>query len=323
VETVESDVRVSGWKEKHSGEEEKKMPMTPALFSVSYAGLWGQHKLDLKAFIAKAASLGYPAVQLMGKRPHLSVLDTTERELAEIREAAARHKVEIVTIGAYTDFTSGRQNPSARFIPIAEIQTAYVKRLGEMAKVLGAKIVRVFTGYEASSPKEDWDICVGAIRECSKILGDMGIVCGVQNHHDIGGSVEALREFISDVNHPNCKAMFDPWAPAQHGDDLRKVAREMAPIMVQTTIADYARFRRFRYVAGLDLFERSSDMFRPVAVGEGFADYKPFFKGLKEGGFSGYVVYEMCSPLRGGGSEENLDRTARKSLEAIKKLIRS
>ena len=36
--------------------------ITPTLFSVSYAGLWGQHRLDLPAFLARAAELGYPAV---------------------------------------------------------------------------------------------------------------------------------------------------------------------------------------------------------------------------------------------------------------------
>jgi len=35
------------------------------------------------------------------------------------------------------------------------------------------------------------------------------------------------------------------------------------------------------------------------------------------------VAYEMCSPLRGGGSEENLDRTARLSLERINQWIRT
>ena len=42
---------------------------------------------------------------------------------------------------------------------------------------------------------------------------------------------------------------------------------------------------------------------------------------LKEGGFDGYVAYEMCSPVRGGGNEANLDRTAAKSLERIRRLI--
>ena len=46
-------------------------------------------------------------------------------------------------------------------------------------------------------------------------------------------------------------------------------------------------------------------------MGEGFIDYRGFFRALREGGFRGSVAYEMCSPLRGGGGEENLDRCAR------------
>ena len=38
--------------------------MIPVLFSVSYAGFWGQHRLDLPAFFRKAARLGYPAVEV-------------------------------------------------------------------------------------------------------------------------------------------------------------------------------------------------------------------------------------------------------------------
>jgi sugar phosphate isomerase/epimerase len=60
---------------------------------------------------------------------------------------------------------------------------------------------------------------------------------------------------------------------------------------------------------------------RAVPLGEGFLDLDAFFAGLKEGGFDGYVAYEMCSPLRGGGSEANLDEAARKSLLEIQRLF--
>jgi sugar phosphate isomerase/epimerase len=60
---------------------------------------------------------------------------------------------------------------------------------------------------------------------------------------------------------------------------------------------------------------------RAVPLGEGFLDLPGFFAGLKEGGFAGYVAYEMCSPLRGGGHISNLDNTALRSLAAIRKLI--
>jgi len=61
-------------------------------------------------------------------------------------------------------------------------------------------------------------------------------------------------------------------------------------------------------------------MVRAVPLGEGLVDLEAFFAGLKEGGFNGYVAYEMCSPLRGGGSEQNLDACARAALARIKEL---
>ena len=43
--------------------------MKPTLFSVSYAGLWGQHSLSLNDFITKASSLGFESVHAHGKTP--------------------------------------------------------------------------------------------------------------------------------------------------------------------------------------------------------------------------------------------------------------
>jgi sugar phosphate isomerase/epimerase len=61
-------------------------------------------------------------------------------------------------------------------------------------------------------------------------------------------------------------------------------------------------------------YTRETDAVRAVPMGEGFIDYPSFFGALKDSGYTGAVAYEMCSPLRGGGSEENLDRGARQFL---------
>jgi sugar phosphate isomerase/epimerase len=58
-----------------------------------------------------------------------------------------------------------------------------------------------------------------------------------------------------------------------------------------------------------------------VPLGHGFIDFESFFRGLRDGGFDGPVAYEMCSPLRGGGSLANLDSTAEISLNQIRALI--
>ena len=295
--------------------------MKPTLFSVSYAGLWGQHTLDIEAFIKKAAKLGYPAVELMAKRPHLSILDTDDEMLERIGSCAQEDNVEIATIAGYTNFTTGKTSME---VPFVEMQILYIQHLAKIARKLGAKIVRVFTGYstDETAYSDDWDKCVKAIRESAAVAEDYGVCLGLQNHHDTAISTEAYIEFLNDVDHPNCKAMYDPWAPALHGEDLYACAKALAPRMVQTTLADYVRLKRWAYVPGLVNYREMVEMVRAVPVGRGFIQLELFFKGLREAGFNGYVAYEMCSPLRGGGSEDNLDKTALESLNKIEDLIK-
>ncbi|HBL43969.1 MAG TPA: sugar phosphate isomerase/epimerase, partial [Planctomycetaceae bacterium] len=78
--------------------------MKLCLFSVSYAGFWGQHALSLNEFIAQSAKLGYDSVMLMGKRPHLAPLDSSPELIESIKGALEHHRVNCAIIGGYTDF---------------------------------------------------------------------------------------------------------------------------------------------------------------------------------------------------------------------------
>ena len=73
--------------------------MKLSLFSVSYAGFWGQERVDLDAFLRHAAQLGYSAVMLMGKRPHLAPLDITPERVAKLLEVMKATSLECAAIG--------------------------------------------------------------------------------------------------------------------------------------------------------------------------------------------------------------------------------
>ena len=294
--------------------------MIPTLFTVSYAGFWGQHRLSLEDTLRKAKELGYEAVELMGKRPHLSVVDLSDDDVRQVKALVDELGLIVASLGAYTNFTAGMES---REVPLVEIQLAYLERLCQFAGILGSDVVRIFTGYFVSelSYWAQWEMCVKAVQDACDVAARHGVNIGVQNHHDIGVSVETYAEFLDTVDRPNCKAMFDAWSIAQHDDvDLYQAAKAMAPRMVQTTVADYQRHPRYRHVTGLTTYERVHDIVRAVPLGEGFIDYATFLRGLRDGGFDGYVSYEMCSPVRGGGSLENLDRTASIALAEIKRL---
>ena len=140
----------------------------------------------------------------------------------------------------------------------------------------------------------------------------------VQNHHDLAVHSDAMLELLGDVDRKNCKLGFDAWSPALRGEDLFEAARRMAPYTVCTTNADYLRLPRLHYRPELVNYVAEPAMLRAVPFGEGFIDYRAFFAGLREGGFDGVATYEMCSPLRGGGRQENLDRCAVGYLQWIK-----
>ncbi len=289
------------------------MPFELSLFSVSYAGYWGQECLDVREFIARAASLGYRSVMLAGKRPHLAPLDTSDARLNEVRSALGEHGVRCAALAGYTDFGGQR----AAEVPFLEMQLDYIASLCRLASALGAKYVRIFTAYdyEGSNPTDTWQKVVAAIREAGERAADFGITLAVQNHHDLAVDSQALLDLLDDIGRPNVKLGFDAWSPALRGEPLYETARLMAPHTVMTTNADYVRTPRYRYRPELVNYERQEpDMVRAVPFGEGFIDFEGFFRGLAEGGFAGLASYEMCSPIRGGGSGENLDEYARRYL---------
>ncbi len=281
-----------------------------SLFSVSYAGLWGQHRLELPQFIAQAAELGYGSVMLMGKRPHLSPLDVDPSALEPVQAALKKHRVRCAAIAGYTDFGPQR----AAEVPFVEMQLRYVTDLCRLAVQLDAQLVRIFTAYddERVPPTAAWKHVVTCLGECADRANDFGITLAVQNHHDVALDSAALLDLLDEVGRPNVRLGFDAWSPALRGEELFETARRMAPYTAMTTNADYVRTPRYRYRPELVNYERMlPDMVRAVPFGDGFIDYEAFFAGLAEGGFDGLANYEMCSPIRGGGSLKNLDDYAR------------
>ncbi|UCF36024.1 MAG: sugar phosphate isomerase/epimerase [Acidobacteriota bacterium] len=299
--------------------------MKPVLHSVSYAGFWGQVCLSLEDFIPHAAQLGYGGVMLTAKRPHLSVLDYDSERIQALKELLDSHGMTVACIAGYSDPGAGHSVTSGPFAPLGEAQLYLIQAWAQFARTLGAPVIRLMTG--AASPDEpysrQWTRSVRFIRAACDIAADFGVTVGVQNHDDIAGHYLSFVDFIDEVDRPNCKACFDVWSVALQDADPVEAVRHVGARTVHTTIADYVKRPRFRYhdPSFGNVYERVLDDVRAVPPGEGFIDHGAFFDALREGGFQGTVGFEMCSPLRGGGSLENLDRYARRFLEFIRPWI--
>jgi sugar phosphate isomerase/epimerase len=289
------------------------------LHSVSYSGSWGQHSLSVEQFAEKAAELGFDGVMLMAKRPHLSVLDWPQPSRVRLRERLDKLGLHATCIAGYTNFTADLEHAD---IPNREFQIRHVVELAGMARDLGCGLIRVFTGYERPSPPPaaQLKIVVEALRECAQRAAEFGVTIGVQNHHDLACGFESQFDLIQEIDEPNCRAMFDAWAPALHGADIAAAAAVMAKTTVYTTTANYELRPRYRYHPAEVNYEKLLPALQAVPIDEGFIDYRSFLRALAEGGYSGPVAYEMCSPLRGGGNLGNLDVYARRFVGFMRSL---
>jgi sugar phosphate isomerase/epimerase len=292
------------------------------LHSVSYAGVWrGQAKLSVDDFLLKAKELGFDGVMLMSKRPHVSPLDYDATARKALRRRIESLGLELVCLAGYTDFTAGVDRAG---IPNVEIQACYVGELAKLARDLGTNMVRIFTGYERSDLPYDkqYAMVIEGLKLGGQKAAEYGVTLAVQNHHDIGVGHEAMYWLLKEVNLPNVKAAFDAWAPTLQGlsdEEIKSAIIKMKPFIVHTTAADYVRLPRYHYEHSLTNYLQRDSLVRAVPMGEGIVDYEAFFNTLKAIGYQGYIAYEMCEVLEGGGDIENLDKTAKKFLEYVKK----
>lgn len=95
------------------------MPFKTALHSVSYAGLWGQARLTLPDFFRRAKAIGFEAVMLMAKRPHLSVLDFDVKACQALRRQLDELGLTVAYLAGYNDWCLGSDRPD---IPMREMQ---------------------------------------------------------------------------------------------------------------------------------------------------------------------------------------------------------
>ncbi|MCZ2156756.1 MAG: sugar phosphate isomerase/epimerase, partial [Bryobacterales bacterium] len=209
-------------------------------------------------------------------------------------------------------------------IPSAEMNALYVAQLCELCADLDCRFLRVFTGYriEDSSYDLQYREVVHGLRLAGRYAEESGVTLIVQNHHDIAAHVTEFVWLLRELDHPNIRAAFDCWAAWLHGargEELVRAVREVSPWLSFTTVADYRVLPQFTYQPDIvNYAPRESALIRATAPGSGELDYESFFAGLRDIAYRGPVAYEMCAPLEGGGSIENLDRTATAFLEFLR-----
>ena len=295
------------------------------LHSVSYSPAWkGQTALPLDRVIDKAAQLGFDGIELIAKRPHASPLDLNAEDRRRLKETILSKGLELACIAGYQDFSSGLEHPDLAHF---EKELLYLRETVRLARDLDCRIVRIYSGFlRPQVPYEDqWNWCVQYIREGAQFAGDNNVILALQNHSEITVHYNDLLQMIHEIGSPVVKIALDAPYVLKTGEPFEKAVTAAGPLIVFSTASDFIQHEvafhnapsTFR-MTGYYTLKRT----QAVPAGEGCIDYRRYFQALKSVGYDSYMAYEICTPIRGGGSEVNLDRCASLSLAYLRQAYR-
>ncbi len=148
---------------------------------------------------------------------------------------------------------------------------AHVKQWSDYAAVLGAPVIRIFSGHkrEGQTLEEAHKLCVEAIEECCEYSGNRGVYLALENHGGLSVPVESMMRIINDVKSPWFGINLD--TGNFHSEDV---------------YADMARVAPYTFNVQVKLRVRDSEG-KPVP-----ADFSRIATILTESGYRGFIVLE-------------------------------
>jgi len=296
--------------------------MRLALHSVSYSGTWGgQAALSLNEFVDKAAALGFGGVELAAKRPHASPLDLDTRKRRALRRRLSDNGLALCCLASYHDFAGGVEHPDMAH---REKELVYLREVAHLAQDLDCDLIRVYTGFRDDRVpyRKQWDWCVEGLQEAAAIASDHKVRIGIQNHSCIASHYLSLLDMVKEIGANNVGIVLDAPPLVAQGVDPVEAVREVGGLIVHTHLTEFINRPLFNYDSTTVTYSPAGQAVTAVPVGQGGSvDWQAFITALKEVGYDGFLSYEMCSPLIGGGSEENLDRCARETRDFVQPLI--
>lgn len=151
-------------------------------------------------------------------------------------------------------------------------QIAGVKRWIEHAAILGAPVIRIFSGNAKSgqSPEEAHKLAVAGMEECCEFAGKHGVTLALENHGGLTENVDGLLALVRDVKSPWFGVNMDTgnFHSADIYGDLAKLAPYTVNVQVKVVVSPKGSKRE------------------PT-------DFKKLASILRDAGYRGYIVLEF------------------------------
>jgi sugar phosphate isomerase/epimerase len=221
-------------------------------------------KLSLEDFVADCAKLQLEGTELTS---YYFPAKITPEYLRSLKQHCFKLGLDVSGTAVGNDFCHPAGEKRA-----AEI--AGVKQWIDYAEILGAPVIRIFSGQpHGTSVAEAHSLAVAGIEECCQYAGEHGVFLALENHGGLTTTPEGMLALVRDVRSPWFGVNLD--TGNFHGADLYADLAKLAPYAINVQIKVT--------VSGPDGKGQRADFSRLAQI-------------MTDAGYRGYIVLEFEDP---------------------------
>ena len=260
--------------------------MKVSVSSYSFSQYINRGKLTQFEVVAKAKELGFDAVEFTDLTPPEGV---SEEEFAvKIKEECDRCGLPVSSYTVGADFLKED----------VEKEIARVKKKADIAKILGAPVMRHDASYSTPKTPEGLtnvlDKLAAAIREVSQYAETLGIKTMVENHGFFLQDADRVERLINAVGHANFGWLCDMGNFLCADEKPEISCGKAAPYAFYVHAKDFIVKNGNAADPGEGFFtSRAGNYLRGTIVGHGNVPVLQCLKVLKKSGYDGYVSLEF------------------------------
>ena len=232
-----------------------------SLAAYSYRKLLTENKLTLSDFVADCARFGLHGTELTSYYfPDPPGPDYLRRLKQECFQAG----LDVSGTAVGNEFCHPEGDARRK-------QIESVKRWIEHAEVLGAPVIRIFSGNtkQGSTPEQAHALAVAGIEECCAYAGRHGVHLALENHGGLTAQADDMLRLVRDVNSPWFGVNMD--TGNFHSHDVYRDLEKIAPYALNVQVKVATR--------GADRKRQPTDFARLAEI-------------LQQTGYQGYIVLE-------------------------------
>jgi sugar phosphate isomerase/epimerase len=183
------------------------------------ASITDEFTADLGPALDAMAGIGMTGAELRvlwGK----NIMDLSTEELRRAKQLLADHGMEVISIASpilkcvlpnAAEIDARFQHDVFASKHTFDDQPRLADHAFDIAEMMGAKIIRVFSYWRTVEPRQTYPAVIEALNWLSEKAAARGLIIGLENEHACNISTAAdAAEILAAVQHPNLQLVWDP-----------------------------------------------------------------------------------------------------------------